>query len=279
MLWNAQISRIKKFFLIMLFSGGIFVIVASILRAYFVLNAGRRGGAEAARWGTREAFVAFVIGNAPLIYGSGRIWLRKFKQSKACAWIRSRTKGWLSVNKFNALFSQINCSRARTASKKATPGKDLAMLNLKARTQPKSDSTSEQGHSSPLSWGHLRLGGRINTQVNSGDITHSDPEPKIAIQATRGTKVDVESVKSRNSEPETIETSGRHSRTDSEAGLGPSMMNSPSQTSNYGRILELPSGERSVRQSIFRIRDYSRQRQSTMLEFPNDTKWFSDDSS
>jgi hypothetical protein len=85
MLWSAQISRIKKFFLIMLFSGGIFVIVAGILRVHFILSAGRQGGGEAALWGTREAFVAFVIGNAPLIYGSGRIWLRKSKQSKAFA--------------------------------------------------------------------------------------------------------------------------------------------------------------------------------------------------
>jgi hypothetical protein len=278
MLWNAQISQIRKFFLIMLFSGGIFVIGAGILRAYFILSTGRHGGAEAARWGIREAFVAFVIGNAPLIYGGGRIWLQKFKQSKACAWIRSRTKGWPVAAKFNALFSQINRSRARTASEKATPGKNLAMLNLNAT----SDSTSEQGHSSPLSWGHPRLDSRINTQVNSSNTTQSDTEPEIAIQVTRGIKVDVESVKSRNSEPETIETRSRHSRTDSEAGLGPFITDSPSQISNHGRISELPSGEGAVRQStlqsILHIPDHSQQKRSTTLDDPNDTKWISNDS-
>jgi hypothetical protein len=275
MLWNAQISQIKKFFLVILFSGGIFVIVAGILRAYFILSAGRHGGAEAARWGTREAFVAFVIGNAPIIYGGGRIWLRNLKQSKVCAGIRSRTKDWPVADKFNALFLQTTRSRARTASQRATPGKNLAMLNLKAT----SDSTFEPGRSSPLSWGHPRLDSRINTKVNSSDTTHADTEPKTAIQVARRINIDDESVKSRNSEAETIETGGRHSRTDSEAGLGPFMMDSPSQISNFGRISELPSGEKSARRSILRFPDHLKQKRSTMLNGSNDTKWISDDSS
>jgi hypothetical protein len=274
MLWNAQISQVKKFFLIMLFSGGIFVIVAGILRAYFILTAGREGGAEAAHWGTREAFVSFVIGNAPIIYGGGRIWLRKFKHSKAYAAIRSRTKGWPVADKFNALISQITRSRARTASEKPTRGKNFAMMNV----ADKSNSTSEPGLSSPLSWGHTHAGSRIATEFNSGDTSYSDTEPEMGIQVIRGIKVDVESVKSRDSEPETFETGGRRSRSDSEARLGPFMMDSPSQISNHGRISDLPSGERSIRRPILRIPDSPQQRRSTTLDGPNDTKWISDDS-
>jgi hypothetical protein len=87
MLWDAQISRVIKFFLIMLFGGGVFVMLAGILRAYLILNGGREGGGEAAYWGTREAVVAFVIGNLPIIYSGARIWLRKSKGSK-------RTQGY-----------------------------------------------------------------------------------------------------------------------------------------------------------------------------------------
>ena len=82
MLWNAQISRVKKSSLIVLFSGGIFVIMAGIFRVYLILTGGREGGAEAAYWGTREVFVAFVIGNVPIIYGGARIWLGKTRNSK-----------------------------------------------------------------------------------------------------------------------------------------------------------------------------------------------------
>jgi hypothetical protein len=274
MLWNAQISQVKKFFLIMLFSGGIFVIVAGILRAYFILTAGRQGGAEAAYWGVREAFVAFVIGNAPMVYGGGRIWLRKSKQSRAYARIRSRTRGWPVADKFNALLSQITRSRARTASEKPTPGKNFAMLNV----TNENNSTSEPGRSSPLSWGHTQADSRIATKIDGSEIARTDTEPEMGIQVTQGIKVDVESVKSRNSEPETFETGGRHSRTDSEAGLRPFMMDSPSQMSNHGRVSELPSGERSTRRSILRVPAHSQQRRSTTLDSPNDTKWISDDS-
>jgi hypothetical protein len=40
MLWTARISLVKKSFLMVLFSGGLFVITASILRAYGILAGG-----------------------------------------------------------------------------------------------------------------------------------------------------------------------------------------------------------------------------------------------
>ncbi len=153
MLWGAQISSIKKFFLIMLFSGGVFVMMAGILRAYFILIGGREGGTEAAYWGTREAATAFIIGNLPMIYGGVRIWLRKCKDSKVYAKIRSRTKDWPGANRFSGLFSRAARSRVRGESEKETPAK---MLNV----TDTSNSSSEPSRQSPLPWGHTRSDSR-----------------------------------------------------------------------------------------------------------------------
>ncbi len=102
-------------------------------------------------------------------------------------------------------------------------------------------------------------------------------DPEFGIQVTRGIKVDVESVKSRESDPDTIETEAKHGRADGEALLGPFLHGSSSQTPNLGQVSELPAEGRPSRRLISQIPDNPQQRRSGTPDGPNDTKWIADD--
>ncbi|EPS28373.1 hypothetical protein POX_f07459 [Penicillium oxalicum] len=68
MLFKARIHWREKLELLILFSGGIFVMMAGILRCVLILTAGTNGAQQAGSWACRETFVAVVIGNVPMIY-------------------------------------------------------------------------------------------------------------------------------------------------------------------------------------------------------------------
>lgn len=87
MLWKARLPWWEKLELIVLFSGGIFVMAAGILRCVLIVTvgflsldpvllffaqltsqAGANGASQAGSWACRETFVAVVIGNIPMIY-------------------------------------------------------------------------------------------------------------------------------------------------------------------------------------------------------------------
>ena len=65
---KSQISAKQKGFLIVLFSGAIFVIIAGILRCVLILLAGPNGAEQAGSWAVRKTFVAVVVSNMPVIY-------------------------------------------------------------------------------------------------------------------------------------------------------------------------------------------------------------------
>ncbi|PYH94076.1 hypothetical protein BO71DRAFT_380321 [Aspergillus ellipticus CBS 707.79] len=67
-LFKARLPLREKIELIVLFSGGIFVMAAGILRCVLIVTAGANGASQAGSWACRETFVAVVIGNAPMIY-------------------------------------------------------------------------------------------------------------------------------------------------------------------------------------------------------------------
>jgi hypothetical protein len=263
MLWDAQISRVRKLFLIMLFGGGVFVMLAGILRAYLILKGGRKGGGEAAFWGTRETVVAFVIGNLPIIYGGARIWLRKFKGSKAYARIRSIIKGCPGADGINELFSRAGRSRHGAISGSHKLGPSCATLNVAEPSHPLS----------PLPWPHTRSGGRISTNVKRSDTPRVELDAEFGIQITRGFKIDFESVINNVRDPEGAKISGKHSRADSEVQLGPFLTDSPPGKPNHRQISELPSQERQ----FHFLRD-PRQGRSSTPDGPNHTTWFADDS-
>ncbi|KAJ5724241.1 hypothetical protein N7488_002276 [Penicillium malachiteum] len=68
MLFKARLHWREKLELLILFSGGLFVMMCGILRCVLILTAGANGAEEAGSWACRETFVAVVIGNVPMIY-------------------------------------------------------------------------------------------------------------------------------------------------------------------------------------------------------------------
>ncbi|KAJ5092648.1 hypothetical protein NUU61_007518 [Penicillium alfredii] len=68
MLFKARLRWREKLELLILFSGGLFVMMAGVLRCVLILTAGANGAQQAGSWACRETFVAVVIGNAPMIY-------------------------------------------------------------------------------------------------------------------------------------------------------------------------------------------------------------------
>ncbi|KAL8885014.1 MAG: hypothetical protein Q9215_007063 [Flavoplaca cf. flavocitrina] len=51
-----------------MFSGGLLVTAAGILRCVLILTAGASGAAQAGQWAIRETFIAVVVGNLPMLY-------------------------------------------------------------------------------------------------------------------------------------------------------------------------------------------------------------------
>ncbi|KAJ6087979.1 hypothetical protein N7467_006893 [Penicillium canescens] len=68
MLFKARLRWREKLELLILFSGGLFVMMAGILRCVLILTAGANGAQQAGSWACRETFVAVIIGNVPMIY-------------------------------------------------------------------------------------------------------------------------------------------------------------------------------------------------------------------
>ncbi|KZM23365.1 hypothetical protein ST47_g5499 [Ascochyta rabiei] len=68
MLWKASLDIRRKLSLVLVFGGGIFVMMAGILRCALIIKDPINGAQAAGSWACRETFVAVVIGNVPLIY-------------------------------------------------------------------------------------------------------------------------------------------------------------------------------------------------------------------
>lgn len=75
MLWQAKLPGKQKYFLLIMFSGGIFVMMAGILRCALILADPLTGAQAAGSWAVRETFVAVLIGNLPMIFPLARKWL------------------------------------------------------------------------------------------------------------------------------------------------------------------------------------------------------------
>lgn len=68
MLWKANLKLKRKLTLILIFGGGVFVMMAGILRCALIIKDPIHGAQAAGSWACRETFVAVVIGNLPMIY-------------------------------------------------------------------------------------------------------------------------------------------------------------------------------------------------------------------
>ncbi|TKW58021.1 hypothetical protein CTA1_739 [Colletotrichum tanaceti] len=75
MLWSAKLRPAKKCGLLLLFSGGIFVVVCATLRCILIVTDPQNGAQLAGSWAVRETFVAVVTANIPMIFSILKNWL------------------------------------------------------------------------------------------------------------------------------------------------------------------------------------------------------------
>ncbi|EED17080.1 hypothetical protein TSTA_021370 [Talaromyces stipitatus ATCC 10500] len=68
LLWKVDIGLKRKISLMVLFSGGLFIIAASIIRAAVVLTSGPDGAVQGSKWACRETFVSIAVANIPIIF-------------------------------------------------------------------------------------------------------------------------------------------------------------------------------------------------------------------
>ncbi|PNY25230.1 Uncharacterized protein TCAP_04832 [Tolypocladium capitatum] len=74
MLWKASLRPLKKMGLIVLFSGGLFVVVCATLRCILIVTDPIDGAQLAGSWAVRETFVAVFTTNLPMIFPLLKIW-------------------------------------------------------------------------------------------------------------------------------------------------------------------------------------------------------------
>ncbi|KAI2627578.1 hypothetical protein GGR54DRAFT_652420 [Hypoxylon sp. NC1633] len=75
MLWQSSLKPVKKFGLIILFSGGLFVVACAILRCALIVTDPVNGAQLAGSWAVRETFVAVVTTNLPMVFPLIKVWL------------------------------------------------------------------------------------------------------------------------------------------------------------------------------------------------------------
>ncbi|KAK8012185.1 hypothetical protein PG989_000445 [Apiospora arundinis] len=75
MLWQSSIKPVKKAALIVMFSGGVFVTAAGVLRCVLIITNPITGAQQAGSWAVRETFVAVITTNLPMVFPMFRIWL------------------------------------------------------------------------------------------------------------------------------------------------------------------------------------------------------------
>ncbi|ROW04752.1 hypothetical protein VMCG_04836 [Cytospora schulzeri] len=90
----------RKISLVIIFSAGFFIMVAAILRVYFVLVVG--DGGTAAIWSCREDFVAILVGQAPILRPAftRRFWTGEMSQGSSA----QRTKSSFPIQSGNDAF-------------------------------------------------------------------------------------------------------------------------------------------------------------------------------
>ncbi|KAI4148663.1 MAG: hypothetical protein L6R39_002733 [Caloplaca ligustica] len=97
MIWGSRLATRKKWVLSVMFSGGILVMVAGILRCVLILNAGVNGPAQAGEWSIRESFIAVVVGNLPMLYTL----FQRIQQHAPPSWNKSNDKRSYPLGSYN----------------------------------------------------------------------------------------------------------------------------------------------------------------------------------
>ncbi|KAL4794892.1 hypothetical protein BDV19DRAFT_389790 [Aspergillus venezuelensis] len=115
-LFKARLPLREKLGLLVLFSGGTFVMAAGILRCVLIVTAGANGASQAGSWACRETFVAVIIGNLPMIYPYLRRCLRRAGVYMTTKTGRSRSQSYPLGSKDGGLNGKGDEGRVRTMS-------------------------------------------------------------------------------------------------------------------------------------------------------------------
>ncbi|RYC60380.1 hypothetical protein CHU98_g5833 [Xylaria longipes] len=83
MLWNTTLALPKKLGLIVLFSGGVFIIVCALIRAVLIVTDPIGGAQTAGSWAVRETFVAVITTNLPMVFPLISGWVKPIITSLA----------------------------------------------------------------------------------------------------------------------------------------------------------------------------------------------------
>ncbi|KAK2831948.1 hypothetical protein FQN49_007008 [Arthroderma sp. PD_2] len=156
MLWRSTLRTIKKIAASFVLGAGIFVLVCACLKSIFVLVNPVNGAELAGAWGIREAFVAVMVTNLPMIFPLIRAALTPF---------------------FGKLFSTQKKSSYKSPGFQTigggTPRGGNSSNNRNNRRQPQSDITT----SFTLNGSNERI---VDTSVKMQDLksfASLDPEP------------------------------------------------------------------------------------------------------
>ncbi|KAK5662337.1 hypothetical protein OQA88_8244 [Cercophora sp. LCS_1] len=76
LLWGSRLRLVEKIASTFVLGAGIFVLVCATLKTVFVIIDEVNGAELAGAWGTREAFVAVVTTNLPMVFPLFKTWLR-----------------------------------------------------------------------------------------------------------------------------------------------------------------------------------------------------------
>ncbi|KAI9732407.1 MAG: hypothetical protein M1834_001615 [Cirrosporium novae-zelandiae] len=118
-LWKSQMPRRKKYLLLVMFSGGIFVTMAGCLRCALILTNPVTGAEKAGSWACRETFVAVVIGNVPMIYPMFRRWMTRLGATSVFSSYLSASRGHkLSGDSPSTLVGQNESSKNNSSRQK-----------------------------------------------------------------------------------------------------------------------------------------------------------------
>ncbi|KAG7290063.1 hypothetical protein NEMBOFW57_000055 [Staphylotrichum longicolle] len=83
LLWKSRLRLIEKIASTLVLGAGIFVLVCATLKTIFVIVDEVNGAELAGAWGTREAFVAVITTNLPMVFPLFRNWLKPLLGSSA----------------------------------------------------------------------------------------------------------------------------------------------------------------------------------------------------
>ncbi|KAJ4362898.1 hypothetical protein N0V83_010015 [Neocucurbitaria cava] len=173
-----KVSMGRKVGLMILFGGGIFIMIAAILRVYFVLVLQK--GETAAIWSCREDVVAIIIGQATLVRP---LFTRRFWSADPL-----NSSGYSSNKRSNGYESHELSNRSNTKASRLgfRPVKDpynVSVLQTELRNESEEKIIPSKEDSA------------FNRRVPSQKSDQSDPRPEDGIVIKR--EVDVSSSRGR----------------------------------------------------------------------------------